>query len=128
MSIRMLVADDDPLMRVLVAVSLADIAETIEAEDGDEVLRLLSESKCDLVLLDWDMPGSDGLQILRTVRERGSEIPIIMVTAKAERVHILEALHAGASDYVIKPFQIEVLRKKVEKVADRRQAHSSTNQ
>ena len=65
MSIRILVADDDPLMRVLVGISLADIAETVEAADGDEALRLLSESEFDLVLLDWDMPGPDGLQVLR---------------------------------------------------------------
>lgn len=68
MSIRMLIADDDPLMRVLVTVSLADIAETIEAADGDEVLRLLNERDFDLVLLDWNMPGPDGLQVLRAVR------------------------------------------------------------
>jgi two-component system chemotaxis response regulator CheY len=115
MSIRILVADDDPLMRVLVAVSLADIAETVEAADGDEALRLLSESEFDLVLLDWDMPGPDGLQVLRTVRKLGSRIPIIMVTGKADRAQILETLHAGASDYVIKPFQIEILREKVKK-------------
>ena len=64
----MLIADDDPLMRVLVTVSLADIAETIEAADGDEVLRLLNERDFDLVLLDWNMPGPDGLQVLRAVR------------------------------------------------------------
>lgn len=114
MSIRILVADDDPLMRILVAVSLADIAETVQAASGDEVLRLLSESEFDLVLLDWDMPGPDGMQVLRTVRARGSRIPIIMVTAKTERVQILEALQAGASNYVIKPFEIEILRQKVE--------------
>ena len=90
MSIRILVADDDPLMRVLVAVSLADIAETVEAADGDEVLRLLSESEFNLVLLDWDMPGPDGLQVLRTVRKLGFRIPIIMVTGKAGREQILE--------------------------------------
>ena len=112
----MLIADDDPLMRVLVTVSLADMADTVEAASGDEVLRLLREKDFDLVLLDWDMPGPDGLQILRAVRAGGSRMPIIMVTAEAERGQVLKALNAGASDYVIKPFEIESLREKVEKL------------
>ncbi len=126
MSIRILVADDDPLMWVLVAVSLADVAEIVEAANGNDVLRLLSESEFDLVLLDWDMPGPDGLQVLRDVRARGSRIPIIMVTAEAERGRVLNALRAGASDYVLKPFEIESLREKVEKL-HRRQEKPSTN-
>jgi two-component system, chemotaxis family, chemotaxis protein CheY len=115
MNIRVLVADDDPLIRVLVVVSLADIAETVEAADGDEVLRLLGESEFDLVLLDWDMPGPDGMEVLKALRARGSRMPIIMVTAKAERVQVLRAIHAGASDYVIKPFATGILREKVER-------------
>ena len=115
MSIRILVADDDPLMRTFAVVSLGDIAETVEAADGDEALALLKESEFDLVLLDWDMPGPDGLDVLKTVRALGLRIPIIMVTGQAERVHVLKAIHAGATDYLIKPFESGVLREKVEK-------------
>ena len=113
MSIRLLIADDDPLMRVLVAVSLADVAETVEAASGDEVLRLLSERDFDLVLLNWDLPGPNGLQVLRTVRASGSRMPIIIVTVEADRGQVVKALHAGASDYVIKPVEIASLRERV---------------
>lgn len=115
MSIRILVTDDDPLMRTFAVVSLGDIAETVEAADGDEALALLKESEFDLVLLDWNMPSPDGLEVLKTIRALGLRIPIIMVTGEAERLHVLKAIHAGASDYLIKPFESGALREKVEK-------------
>jgi two-component system chemotaxis response regulator CheY len=114
MSLRILVADDDPLIRAFVATSLAGIADTVEAGDGDEALRLLRTCDFDLVLLDWDMPGPDGLKVLKAVREQGARTPVIMLTANNERAQILEAIRAGASDYVIKPFDFETLPRKVE--------------
>ncbi len=115
MSIRFLVADDDPAMRTLVAVLLGDIAEIVEAADGDEALDMLKERAYDLVLLDWDMPGPDGLEVLKTIRSLRPRLPIIMVTGEAERVHVLKAIHAGASDYLVKPLEDGILREKVEK-------------
>ncbi|MDY0167809.1 MAG: response regulator [Thermoguttaceae bacterium] len=115
MSIRILVADDDPLMRVFANVSLTDVAETVEAADGTEALHLLREQHFGLVLLDWDMPGQNGVEILKALREQGCTTPVIMVTAKNERGNVLQAIHAGASDYLIKPFEPNILREKVEK-------------
>ena len=113
---RILVADDDPLMRTLISVSLGDVAETFEAADGDETLALFDTHEFDLVLLDWEMPGPSGLDVLKMIRKRPSDVPILMVTAKNERGQILEAIHAGASDYLIKPFESTVLRQKLERL------------
>jgi len=116
MSIRILVADDDLLMRTLITVSLSDIAETIEASDGGQAMTLFEENEFDLIILDWEMPGMSGLDVLKAIRARRSRVPIIMVTAKAEREQILQALHVGASDYLIKPFEIDALREKLKKL------------
>jgi two-component system, chemotaxis family, chemotaxis protein CheY len=115
MTVRILVADDDPLMRTLMTIGLVDVAEVVEAADGTEVLQLLRDGRFDLLLLDWDMPGTNGLEVLRTIRQQGCQTPIIMVTGKNERVDVLNAIYAGVSDYLIKPFDIDTLYRKVQK-------------
>ncbi len=115
MSFCILVADDDPLMRVFATVSLTDVAEIVEAADGTEALNLLHEQHFDLMLLDWDMPGQNGVEILKALRKQGCKTPVIMVTAKNERGNVLQAVHSGASDYLIKPIEPNLLREKVEK-------------
>jgi two-component system chemotaxis response regulator CheY len=115
MSLRILVADDDPLMRTLVAVCLQDIAEIRQAGDGAETVSMLEQAGVDLLLLDWDMPALDGLAVLKMVRSRGFLMPVIMVTAEADKLRVLEAIRAGASDYLIKPFESMILREKVER-------------
>lgn len=115
MSLRILVADDDRLMRTLVAMCLQDIAEIRQASDGAEALRELKQADMDLLLLDWDMPAPDGLAVLKIVRSRGYRMPIIMVTAEASKSRVLEAIGSGASDYLIKPFVPAALREKVTK-------------
>jgi two-component system chemotaxis response regulator CheY len=116
MTIRVLVADDDPLICTLVAVCLADIAETSQAGDGEEALGVLEQAAVDLLLLDWKMPAPDGLAVLKIVRSQGLRIPVIMITAESDRSCVLEAIRAGASDYLIKPFDATALREKVKKV------------
>lgn len=115
MNTKVLIADDDPLMRTIIVVSLGEAAEVVEAADGDEALSLLEQNEFDLIFLDWDMPGANGLEVLQTIRARGCSMPIIMVTAEAKREQILKAIRAGASDYLIKPFESEALREKLEK-------------
>ena len=116
MSRRILVADDDPLMRTFIVVSIGSAGETTEAVDGDEALTLLEQDSFDLALIDWDMPGRNGLDVIRTIRAKGSQVPIIMVTGKAEREQVVQALEAGVSDYLIKPFESSALRKKLDKL------------
>jgi two-component system chemotaxis response regulator CheY len=115
MNMRILIADDDPLMRTFVAVCLQDVADILEATDGAETISALEQAHVDLVLLDWNMPAPDGLAVLKILRAEGFRVPIVMVTALADRAHVLQALHAGASDYLIKPFDPTALREKVNK-------------
>jgi two-component system chemotaxis response regulator CheY len=112
---RILIADDDPLIRTLIAACLQDIAEVHKAGDGARALQMLAHTNFDLLLLDWDMPDPDGLAVLATLRNRGIRTPVVMVTAQAERARVVEALRAGASDYLVKPFESAALRAKVQR-------------
>ena len=116
---RALVADDDQLMRTLITLTLGTvgITDVVETGSGEEALRLFAERPFDLILIDWYMPGRSGLDVLRTIRVWGFEVPVIMVTAEAERGQVLQAIQAGATNYLIKPFEADTLRAKVEKYA-----------
>jgi DNA-binding response OmpR family regulator len=99
-----LVVDDEPLVREVVARYLErDGFRVHEVGDGDEALRWLAGNRPSLVVLDVMLPGTDGLQILRTVRESG-DVPVILLTALAEEVDRVVGLELGADDYVVKPF------------------------
>ena len=99
-----LVVDDEPMVREVVAryLTLDGIAVT-EAGDGDEAMAWLAGHRPDLVVLDVMLPGADGLTILRHLRSVG-DIPVILLTARAEEVDRIVGLELGADDYVVKPF------------------------
>lgn len=120
MSPRALVADDDDLMRTFVVLNMAavGITDVVEASNGLQAWTLLKQQDFDLIVVDWYMPGKSGLEILRQLRGQGSEVPIIMVTAEAMRDQVLTAIQAGATDYLIKPFEATSLRTKVAKVME----------
>jgi two-component system chemotaxis response regulator CheY len=117
MSFRVLVADDDDLTRTLIILALGavGIKDTVAAADGGEVMKLIQRKPFDLLMLDWHMPGKSGLDLVKAVRGRGSQVPIVMVTAEASRDRIVEALTAGASDYILKPFDAKTLWSKIDK-------------
>lgn len=117
MNLRVLVADDDALMRKFLAVSLSAIGvtEVTEAASGDEALALFEQRAFDLLILDWDMPGKNGLEVIQTVRAAGSQIPIIMATAEADKQQVVRAIQAGATDYLVKPFESDALWEKLKK-------------
>ena len=96
--------------------------DIVEAADGEEALRLLKDNQFDLVFLDWNLPKADGLEVLKSIRAGRSTVPVIMVTVESERVQILKAIHAGASDYLIKPFAPDTLIQKLEKHCPARSA------
>jgi two-component system KDP operon response regulator KdpE len=103
-SSRILVVDDDPqIRRVLRAALIAEGYEPIDARNGEEGLERLREESPDLVVLDVNMPRMNGLQTCRAIRAQ-SEIPIIMLTVRGAESDKIEALDAGADDYVTKPF------------------------
>ncbi len=117
MSTRVLVADDSSTMRKIILRSLqaVGVSEVTEAADGDEAVDKFNPGDFDLVLTDWNMPGKSGLEVTQEIRKKDDKIPIIMVTTEAEKSRVMEAIEAGVSDYLVKPFTAETLREKLEK-------------
>jgi two-component system, chemotaxis family, chemotaxis protein CheY len=117
MSKTVLVADDSSTMRKIIIRSLQAVGVTssVEAADGVEAVAKFQETHCDLVLTDWNMPNKNGLETTREIRALNPTVPIIMVTTEAEKTRVLEAIQAGVSDYLVKPFTAETLREKLEK-------------
>lgn len=106
--VRLLVADDDPMNRRVIRLQLAPLGfELVEAEDGaDALAKLANEGPFDAVLLDVMMPKASGYDVCRKLRETKSatELPVLMLTAKAQVRDLLEGFDAGANDYIPKPF------------------------
>jgi len=117
MSARVLVADDSSTMRKIILRSLqaVGVSETTEAADGSEAVSLFKPGQFDIVLTDWNMPGKTGLEVVQEIRAQDANIPIIMVTTEAEKERVLQAIQAGVSDYLVKPFTADTLREKLEK-------------
>ena len=108
-----LIVDDIEDNRVLLERALQSAGyRTVLAESGAAALAHMSQEKPDLVLLDWMMPGLTGMETLRAIRETypTSHLPVIMCTAMGEEDNVVEALEAGANDYVVKPISLPVLR------------------
>ncbi len=114
---RVLVVDDFATMRRVVKNLLQELGYKAirEAAAGGQAKGMLEEGSFDLVVLDWNMPGTPGLDVLRWVRshESLSSLPVLMVTAEATRVQIIEAAELGVNAYILKPFTAETLRKKL---------------
>ena len=108
--LRVLVVDDDPPIRRLLQTSLAAQGfNVLEAEDGASALALLRRNAMDVVVLDLGMPGMDGFEVIRQLRESGSAIPIIVLSARADEAGKVRALDMGADDFVTKPFGMDEL-------------------
>ena len=113
-----LVVEDEPVMREMVAGNLREAGyEVREAEDVTSAWKSLRASRVDLVLLDWMLPGASGYEFLRRLRREGApaerEVPVILVTARADEPDRVRGLNAGADDYVVKPFSPRELRARV---------------
>lgn len=112
---KILLVDESPTIRniqknVLRQLGHEDIAE---ASDGIEALTRISEQRPDLMLVDWNMPRMNGIALVRKIRETDRTLPIIMCTSKAEKSRVVEAVRAGVSNYVVKPFTTETLGEKI---------------
>jgi len=117
MSSKVLVVDDSGVMRKIIVRSLnvVGVTDIVEAEDGEQAFKAFQAEPFDLVLTDWNMPVRGGLDLVNDIRATGSQVPIIMVTTESERDRVLEAIKAGANDYLAKPFEASVLREKLER-------------
>jgi DNA-binding response OmpR family regulator len=114
-----LVVDDEPIVRdVVVRYLRREGYETLEAGDGLRAQELLREHEPNLVVLDLMLPGMDGLQLCRWIRSH-SELPVIMLTARAEEADRIVGLELGADDYVTKPFSPRELAARVRTVLRR---------
>jgi two-component system chemotaxis response regulator CheY len=120
LNMNVLVVDDFATMRRILKTILRQIGFTkiIEADDGKTALAELKREKFGLILCDWNMPEMSGLDLLMAVRsnEGLKDIPFVMVTAEAKKENIIEAVKAGVSSYIVKPFTAETIGEKLEKV------------
>jgi len=119
---KILIVDDFSTMRRIIKNLLRDLGfnNTSEADDGLTALPMLKAGGFDLLVTDWNMPGMQGIDLLKAVRadedENLKNIPVLMVTAEQKKEQIVEAAQAGVNGYVVKPFTALILKEKLEKI------------
>jgi two-component system chemotaxis response regulator CheY len=122
-NMKILVVDDFSTMRRIIKNLLKDLGFTNvqEADDGNTALPMLNQGDFDFVVTDWNMPGMQGIDLLRAIRasERLKHLPVLMVTAEAKKEQIVAAAQAGVNGYVVKPFTAATLKQKLEKIFER---------
>jgi len=115
---KMLTVDDSSVVRKIIHEAVEVLGhECLEAEDAAGAILILEETQgeIDLIFLDWNMPGLNGLELLKQLKSdaRYSRIPVMMVTTESMGSNIVEAVKAGASHYITKPFTMDELLKKI---------------
>jgi two-component system phosphate regulon response regulator PhoB len=123
----LLIEDEEPIREMLhFALSTAGF-QLQAAETGEVGLRLLEQHPIDLVLLDWMLPDQSGLEVVKAIRKHGKmqQVPIIMLTARAEETDKVRALSLGADDYVVKPFSPLELIARIQAILRRSQSKQS---
>ncbi len=120
MSIKVLIVDDFATMRRILKNILKQLGfkNLVEADDGTAAWEILESQEINLIISDWNMPKMTGLELLKKVRASSnySKIPFLMVTAEAQKQNVIEAVQAGVSNYVVKPFTAEAISDKLTKI------------
>ena len=120
---KVLVVDDFSTMRRIVKNLLRDLGFTniSEADDGSTALPMLKEGSFDFVVTDWNMPGMQGIDLLKAIRADAnlSHIPVLLITAEAKKEQIVMAAQAGVNGYIVKPFTAATLSAKLDKIFER---------
>ena len=118
--IRILIVDDFSTMRRIIRNILKQLGyENVEeAENGADAYEKLDVEKFDFIITDWNMPVMDGLGLLKKIRSDPAikDMPVLMVTAEAEKDKVVTAIQAGVNNYIVKPFTAEVLKEKMDKI------------
>jgi two-component system, OmpR family, copper resistance phosphate regulon response regulator CusR len=126
MGIRILMIEDEPEIADFVVRGLREEGFTVEhAKDGDEGWHALKTSSWDAVLLDWWLPGQDGLTLLRRFRQAGHETPVLFLTARDAVSNRVQGLDSGADDYLCKPFAFSELLSRIRVMIRRRDRGTS---
>jgi two-component system chemotaxis response regulator CheY len=119
-AVRFLVVDDSSTMRRIIRNSLkaAGFDDAVEAENGEGALARLQADSVDFVITDWNMPVMNGIEFVTAMRGNTAfkATPVLMVTTMAEKENILQAMQAGVTNYVVKPFDAATLKKKIDQI------------
>jgi two-component system chemotaxis response regulator CheY len=119
-NMKILVVDDMSTMRRIVKNIMKQLgfANVEEAENGQDALDKLRVESFGFVISDWNMPVMTGIELLRAIRadDKLKAIPVLMVTAEAQKENLVEAIQAGVSNYIVKPFTAEILQEKMNKI------------
>jgi two-component system chemotaxis response regulator CheY len=122
-NMKIMVVDDFSTMRRIIKNLLRDLGfnNTNEADDGTSALPMLQNGAYDFLITDWNMPGMQGIDLLKAVRAdpKLTNLPVLMVTAESKRDQIVEAAQAGVNGYIVKPFTAVTLKEKIEKIFER---------
>lgn len=122
-NLKILVVDDFSTMRRIVKNLLNELgfSDISEADDGKTALPMLQAGGFEFVVTDWNMPGMQGIDLLKAIRadDKLKHLPVLMVTAEAQREQIIEAAKAGVSGYIVKPFTGVTLKEKLDKIFER---------
>jgi|LGVF01.1.fsa_nt_gb two-component system chemotaxis response regulator CheY len=112
---KVLIADDSVLMRHVLVKTLneAGVQNVVQALDGAMAVEKVAEENPDLVLMDWIMPNMTGIEAVRKIRASGNNVPIIMCTTEGERNRVIDAIKAGANNFVVKPFEPKTIMAKI---------------
>ncbi|MCC4797809.1 chemotaxis response regulator CheY [Enterovibrio norvegicus] len=120
---KILIVDDFSTMRRIVKNLLRDLGfnNTVEADDGLTALPILKKGGIEFVVTDWNMPGMQGIDLLKHIRadDELKHLPVLMITAEAKREQIVEAAQAGVNGYIVKPFTAATLKEKLDKIFER---------
>jgi two-component system chemotaxis response regulator CheY len=123
LKMKFLVVDDFSTMRRIVKNILKQLGydNIDEAEDGAQAYSKLQNDHYDFVISDWNMPNMDGLDLLKKIRgdARLKAMPVLMVTAEAEKDKVIAAIQAGVNNYIVKPFTAEVLKEKMDRIFEK---------
>jgi two-component system, chemotaxis family, chemotaxis protein CheY len=120
---KIMVVDDFSTMRRIVKNVLKQLGfdNIEEAEDGAQAFAKLKNGGFEFMVSDWNMPNMDGLELLKAVRKdpQLKDLPILMVTAEAEKEKVVKAIQSGVNNYVVKPFTAEVFKEKMDRIFEK---------
>ena len=119
-ALNVMIVDDQQSMRGLCKYILNQLGFTniIEARSGRDALGKLEQSSVDLIISDWNMDDVDGLTLLKVIRKhpRTQSLPFIMATGRSDKEQVKEAISCGVNNYIIKPFDVATMKKRIEQV------------